>query len=819
MEHNPLVENADHQHVGLKSSGQSIKEETLESRRSKEDLIVAKDIQRVADLFDGKKQYRTPLYQRRYVWQETNWKALWEDIKKIQRQLEIGEEEREHFTGTIVTQSDENESALDKYEIIDGQQRLVTFQVIFCIIRDIAASPEYVDSPEYADSGLGSKIKGIIELPEYDIKREKSRLARISEQINNNVEDGFSPYSLVLKGRDNDTFESLVKNEKRDPSNIITNAYVYFNNEIRAYLKKEGLSKLQNLMDALAYNFHVVQVKIEPNDDPQQIFGSINGTGRILDEFDLLRNDLFLRVKDGNKKDALYKKYWSNFDEENFWEKPGRVDNFLRDFLKAKLGPTDFSGKRLFHDVYKGQYHAKLESVEKEFEELAKYAEIYKKLEERSTDLGCRMQFYDDLKIASLRPFILFLKNELDKSDKDLEQICDILESYIMRRMVNSGYGTNDEDKGAYEKIDKFFSRLIAGEEFSMGNFVQFLRSGKSDDLSFWPTNTQILGGRRRHQRSGVTAGGLQRTADEMHFGKHSSQSAAVSLLCYIFYRIERHTNIEASLSFEDFSNVPTRLTVLPDEGRDWRSIGNLTFRVENGMDEEDVNYYPFYMIKDILLEPANANIKLNRDICKSESWDVEQIRERTQKLGSYFCEIWPDGNSFSRSISTRAPQYVPDHNKFNTKKLYEGVVKNWGSDYSFSYIESSELSWLRYDIEAGADSLDPSIFSRKLHPGLKVKFNIKMIQKDKHLRFQADNVTLFTTGELYQGEVKWVEPDERFGFLISDAYPDDIYVNRTQFCSENADSLKKGQILEFNIAETVEGKYPAAINVRAVKP
>ena len=257
---------------------------------------MAKNLQSVADLFDGKKQYRTPRYQRGYVWRETNWKELWEDIKKIQRQLEIGEDEQEHFTGTIVTQSDENESALDKYEIIDGQQRLATFQVIFCVIRDIAASSEYIDS------GLESKIKGIIELPEYDIKREKSRISRIAKQGNNNAEDEFSPYSLVLKGRDKDTFESLVENKESDSGNILTNAYVYFDNEIRAYLKQEDPSKLQNLMDALAYKFHVVQVQIEPNDDPQQIFASINGTGRILDEFDLLRNDLFLRSQRRKKE-------------------------------------------------------------------------------------------------------------------------------------------------------------------------------------------------------------------------------------------------------------------------------------------------------------------------------------------------------------------------------------------------------------------------------------------------------------------------------------------------------------------------------------
>ena len=150
--------------------------------------------------------------------------------------------------------------------------------------------------------------------------------------------------------------------------------------------------------------------------------------------------------------------------KKNFWKKSGRVDSFLRDFLTAKLGPTDFSGKRLFHDVYKGQYHAGLKTdnendtglIEKEFEELTKCADYYQALENRTTDIGLRMHFYDDLKIESLRSFILHLKNELGISDKDLEQVCNILESYIIRRMVNYGYGPNDKDKEAYVKINKF---------------------------------------------------------------------------------------------------------------------------------------------------------------------------------------------------------------------------------------------------------------------------------------------------------------------------------------------------------------------------
>ena len=617
---------------------------------------MAKDIQRVADLFEGKKQYRIPRYQRRYVWRETNWKALWEDIKKMQRQLESGNEEKEHFTGTIVTQSDENESALDKYEIIDGQQRLATFQIIFCVIRDIAISPEYANSPEYADSGLESKIKGIIELPEYDIKREKSRIARVSEHESNNAKEEFSPYSFVLKGRDKDTFESLVESEERDPGNVITNAYIYFDKEIRAYLKREGLSKLQSLMDALAYNFHVVQVKIEPNDDPQQIFGSINGTGRILDEFDLLRNDLFLRVENKKDQENWYETYWCGFDEDRFWAEDGRLDEFLRFFLTAKLGPMDFGKKRLFHDVYKGQYHAKLQTsleiedendpkfVKTEFEELAKYAKTYQEMESPTTDTGRRRQFYkdlnlifEDLDLKNLPPFILYVKNELELDDDERDRVYKILESYTLRCQLRHGV---NEDKTTYIKIDNLFAEMVAGKIKEPGIaevFAEYLSDANKAGRS-WLGNQAIL-----HS--------FRRVGDQMNSLSRSLRRPIWDMLRYIFYRIECLKQEKATavtervrLSFNDFFSQDT-LIKPPHRSRDPKiaySIGNITFCAEHLS-----AYLSFTDKKDILLGKPNSNLILNEEIKEYPEWRDSQIRERENKLLACLYEIWPPAENF----------------------------------------------------------------------------------------------------------------------------------------------------------------------------
>ena len=54
-----------------------------------------------------------------------------------------------HFTGNIVIRRIK-EGQLDRFEIIDGQQRITTFQIIFCVIRDICLAQVYQELADEA---------------------------------------------------------------------------------------------------------------------------------------------------------------------------------------------------------------------------------------------------------------------------------------------------------------------------------------------------------------------------------------------------------------------------------------------------------------------------------------------------------------------------------------------------------------------------------------------------------------------------------------------------------------------------------------------
>ncbi len=64
-------------------------------------------------------KYTIPRFQRDYAWDLEQWEDLWMDIETL-------EEEKHHYMGYIVLQK----KGEYEFEVIDGQQRLVTFSFV-----------------------------------------------------------------------------------------------------------------------------------------------------------------------------------------------------------------------------------------------------------------------------------------------------------------------------------------------------------------------------------------------------------------------------------------------------------------------------------------------------------------------------------------------------------------------------------------------------------------------------------------------------------------------------------------------------------------
>ncbi len=75
------------------------------------------------DLFDGKKIFRIPEYQRAYAWENKQLSDFIDDFKNQKV-------DKDYFFGTILFQEVGKKGAYDIIEIVDGQQRITTLIIV-----------------------------------------------------------------------------------------------------------------------------------------------------------------------------------------------------------------------------------------------------------------------------------------------------------------------------------------------------------------------------------------------------------------------------------------------------------------------------------------------------------------------------------------------------------------------------------------------------------------------------------------------------------------------------------------------------------------
>ena len=436
----------------------------------------------IDQLLGSNTHYRVPLYQRRYVWNEMNWDRLWKDILF---QLQVKEQQEEeghptHFMGPIVTRSIGKKA----YEVIDGQQRLATFQIILCVIRDLCNTQEDTQQSNLASAAA----KYIVNDEDVLIDDPDCEFTFIPTKHDQ------SAFSLV-------TSEAYLQNRANSDKHSILKAYNHFANLIQEYVGENiDYEKMRRLLRSITDRFSFIHITLRSEDEhPAKVFASINATGRKLSEFDYLRNDLFLRAE--NKAESFYEDYW-DFEMDPYWKEQHRLNSFFRTFLMAKRGPDCFEKNVQPFEVYQ-QYREGLtteQGIEYEFNELSCWAKSYQSLQQVPAFENYK-KFCDDLSLRDVDSFLLLLDSFLlfvgHTNSAQFIDATKILESYIIRSLLVSeeeGCTHADIKKRCFETIESYFRDAVSGS-FCINSFkAELLKSNPDLDNAagehlFWWVN------------------------------------------------------------------------------------------------------------------------------------------------------------------------------------------------------------------------------------------------------------------------------------------------------------------------------------------
>ena len=558
---------------------------------------------KLQNLLAGVVQYRVPLFQRTYNWERTQWAQLWDDVLALYG----AGESRTHFVGSVVTQPMPGAAGgAAKYALIDGQQRMTTLMALLCAIRDRARR----------ESDSWGNLPDAI---------QKMYL------INEFADDPGEINKLAPTARDAAPFRAMIDGEATSGETRIGAARRYFSDALNKSDANGNPLDLRKLANCVAARLDIVSITLNPNDNPNRIFESLNYTGLPLNAFDLIRNYVFMNIRDPYKQDAAYENHWFPMQE-----KLARAKNVDR--------PTMFFWRYLMMDgsLPKRERGEIFERIKREIGGDADDESIIKALRRFEKFSGCYLQVVDSSRygkhkgvtrqINRLRQWGLdisysFLMKALSYVESDhiapsnLENVAQMLESLAVRRHA-LGYNQTG--------LRALFARMCANVDFE-NDFVEssrrhLLRQGWRG----WPNDDAFirgLAGRRLYVPSRLARTRLILDTLELKMTTEEAVDMSNEKITIEHIMPQKLTREWRNALGPDADEIHAR----------WlHTLGNLTLAL-NARNSK-MSDKPFLEKKTVL---EKSNFALNSSLKDLDEWNAETIERRGRKLAELAAKHW----------------------------------------------------------------------------------------------------------------------------------------------------------------------------------
>jgi hypothetical protein len=612
----------------------------------------------IFDLFDGKRRYEVPLFQRQYVWNSADhWEPLWEDIERKFVQRLNGLPSTPHFLGAMVLdQRRVYGNAVPVQLVIDGQQRLTTFQILLSAFRDVCAAQ---GQEAYADECVRYLVNtGIMETPQ--VEKHKLWPTNLDRKQFADVIDSRSREEL--NHRHPPVWRKYQR--KPDPRPKMIECYLYFYDQLTAFLKSDEHQhalpdRVAIMHEALRGALQVVTVELEGDDDPQVIFETLNARGEPLLPSDLLRNFIFLRASQKNEsQEELYAEFWLPFDDE-FWrelEKQGRLlrprsDIFLQHYLTLHRRQEALISH--LYNEYKDWIKVSnpFPTVRAELQNLGKHRAYYRELvqPDPTTAIGRFSAFLRTFDLSTVFPLVLGIMGAEPGAD-EMAGMLEDLESYIFRRAVC--------DLGS-KNYNRFFLTVLgklAKSEFNRTNLRLALVEQTGDSV-VWPGDARFKQAWLDKPVYNSAGGGrVQYALREIERRLHEPRTERIEILSALTVEhilpdewIEQWplSSGERGVTwFEQFDKSRSDEDIDATRRRDnaKHTFGNLTLLTQPL--NSSVSNAAFEIKKPEILK--NSALALNRYFQDKEHWDEESIAARGEMLFGHASERWPYPAPFS---------------------------------------------------------------------------------------------------------------------------------------------------------------------------
>lgn len=552
-------------------------------------------------------QFVVPAYQRHYVWQESK------QIKKYLDDLEqiLNGNCSSHFIGIMMYLSQERGVNFYEYQIVDGQQRLITTFLMLCSFRDLAIeNGDIVKANEITTTML----KNTFAANPSDVSKIKSKVA-----------EG-DAFQAILEGNLNNVSE-------KDKDTQIYKAFIYIKERVTALFGHYSVNVMLHALN----KFYTVIIPLDSSvDDAQKIFETINSAGSALTKTDLIRNFILMKVV-SSKQESLYNNYWKPLEEK--YKASNKLEDFFRMFLaNRQFVLTDMENVYEAFQIWYNTY-TKEHSVEDAMKLIVRYSNFYYDIFV-SDSCSISHEIDRDLKefkkntIEPTAPILMEVynlyktSNEFNEhliSGNDFAKIIRLFNTYNIRRNIVN------QRTGVLTRIVPIYLKNVldqCGGEYS--NFYKYLLAQlvdyAKDKQSFMPDDNYL--------RNNL---------------QYSNVYALKTYLKVIFEKIENYDSgapVDVSgCSIEHLMpQTPTQhwLDTLNISKAEYEyhlhRLGNLTLATKS--DNSRMSNNPFDYKQEVLSD--NPHLKLSKYLIQLNKWDIEEIDKRTNILIDKICELYP---------------------------------------------------------------------------------------------------------------------------------------------------------------------------------
>lgn len=637
------------------------------------------------EIFGNQIRYVVPLYQRPYVWNRADqWEPLWEDIRTLaEKVLEhpggFGlPAVSPHFLGAIVLDQQLNAvNLIGSRAVIDGQQRLTTLQLMLDAAQLVIA--------EHGRVMDGESMRVLVE--------NNAAMVTDSDHV----------FKVWPTDRDQDAFRAAMDNNATPSGpqldSSIVKAHAYFESVMREWVTQTSERTAEDragaLATALRQHLRLVVIDLEPGDNAQVIFETLNHRGAPLLAADLIKNLVFQMAEaQGLDSSALYAAYWKELDSD-YWRQlvaqgrlyRPRIDVFMHRWLTMTLR-REVKVDRVFTEFRDSVMLAPGADVETQLRLIAADAAVHRgweSLDEQSVPGRFRYRVLQAMDSQVFAPVFLWLTRfpEAEMPAAQQEKALQALESWAVRRAMTR-VTTRDYNNLV---IDLLMALDEHGPASAGDTTVSFL-AGSSAESRFWPSDERV--------RSSMLTDRVYQTMNRarMRLVLEALEDAARSDLGE-GQPAPKKLTIEHVMpqGWRTYWDDGTAADVAAAARRDAivQTLGNLS--LVTGRLNPTLSNRPWtneeaqsrgagtHGKRDYLLK--HSNLKLNASLVHEhqDSWTEDDIAQRTSRLVETLLELWPvppEARQPSNGKSTPAAE-APDPEPAPVDG--DGDVRPWIAD------------------------------------------------------------------------------------------------------------------------------------------